>query len=50
VRALSAALDLTGAARDAFLRSAQAPADHAAAGDLTAGSLPVPLTDGPVKP
>ena len=44
VRALSAALDLTGAASDAFLRSARAPADHAAADDLTGGSLPVPLT------
>ena len=44
VRALSAALDLTGAARDAFLRSARAPADHAAADELIGVSLPFPLT------
>ena len=44
VRALSAALDLTGATRDAFLRSARAPADHAAADELIGVSLPVPLT------
>src|SRR6185437_13437874 len=31
VRALSAALDLTGAARDALLRNARAPANRAAA-------------------
>jgi predicted ATPase/DNA-binding XRE family transcriptional regulator len=44
VRALSAALDLTGAARDAFLGSARAPADHAAADELVGVSLPLPLT------
>ena len=44
VRALSAALDLTGATREAFLRSARAPADRAAADELTGTSLPVPLT------
>jgi predicted ATPase/DNA-binding XRE family transcriptional regulator len=43
VRALCAALDLTGAARDALLRSARAPVDHAAFGEL-GGSLPIPLT------
>src|SRR5215207_4037964 len=44
VRALSAALDLTGAARDAFLGSARAPAEHAAADELVGVSLPLPLT------
>jgi predicted ATPase/DNA-binding XRE family transcriptional regulator len=44
VRALSAALDLTGTARDAFLRSARAPAGHAAADELIGVSLPLPLT------
>ena len=44
VRALSAALDLPGTTRDAFLRSARAPADHAAADELIGVSLPVPLT------
>jgi predicted ATPase/DNA-binding XRE family transcriptional regulator len=44
VRALSAALDLTGATRDAFLRSARPPADHAAADELIGVSLPLPLT------
>ena len=44
VRTLSAALDLTGAARDAFLRSARAPAEHAAADELVGASLPLPLT------
>jgi predicted ATPase/DNA-binding XRE family transcriptional regulator len=44
VRALSAALDLTGTTHDAFLRSARAPADHTAADELTGASLPVPLT------
>jgi predicted ATPase/DNA-binding XRE family transcriptional regulator len=44
VRALSAALDLTGDARDALLRSARAPARPAAADELSAGALPLPLT------
>ena len=44
VRALSAALDLTGAARDALLGSARAPAHATAADDLSADSLPLPLT------
>ena len=44
VRALSAALDLTGTARDGFLRSARAPAEHAAADALVGVSLPLPLT------
>ena len=44
VRALSAALDLTGAARDALMGSARAPAQHAAADELTGASLPLPLT------
>ena len=44
VRALSAALDLTGATRDAFLASARAPAVTAAVDELSSGSLPLPLT------
>src|SRR5262245_4332715 len=44
VRALSAALDLTGPARDALMGSARAPAHNAAADELTGGSLPLPLT------
>src|SRR5262245_18566561 len=44
VRALSAALDLTGASRDALLASARAPADHAAVDELTGGALPLELT------
>ena len=44
VRALSAALDLTGTTHHAFLRSARAPADHAAADELIGVSLPVFLT------
>ena len=44
VRALSAALDLPGTARDALLRSARAPADHAAVDELSAVALPVPIT------
>src|SRR5688572_15438151 len=44
VRALSAALDLTGTARDAFLRSARPPAHHAAADEFISVSVPVPLT------
>jgi predicted ATPase/DNA-binding XRE family transcriptional regulator len=43
VRALSAALDLTGAALDALLRSARAP-DHTAGDELSGGWLPLPLT------
>ena len=45
VRALSAALDLTGATRDALLASARAPAHTAAADELKSGvSLPSALT------
>jgi len=44
VRALSAALDLTGATRDALLRSARTPAPSAAVDELSVVSLPVPLT------
>jgi predicted ATPase/DNA-binding XRE family transcriptional regulator len=44
VRALSAALDLTGATRDALLGSARAPAHHAAVGELSGVSLPLALT------
>ena len=44
VRALSAALDLTGSARDIFLRSARAPAHQRAVDELSAVSLPMPLT------
>jgi predicted ATPase/DNA-binding XRE family transcriptional regulator len=44
VRALSAALDLTGATRDAFQASARAPADTAAVDELSRVSLPLPLT------
>jgi Mrp family chromosome partitioning ATPase len=44
MRALSAALDLTGATRDAFFGSARAPAQATAADELTRVSLPVPLT------
>ena len=43
VRAICAALDLTGAARDALLRSARTPAD-AAVDELGGFSLPLPLT------
>ncbi len=43
VRALSAALDLTGAVRDAFVGAARAPS-RAAADELGGVSLPVPLT------
>src|SRR4249920_2113296 len=45
VRALSAALDLTGVARDALLRSARAPAQQEAADELTKASLPRALTN-----
>jgi transcriptional regulator with XRE-family HTH domain len=44
VRALSAALDLTGTARDALLRSARGPAYHAAVDELISVPLPLPLT------
>jgi predicted ATPase/DNA-binding XRE family transcriptional regulator len=44
VRVLSAALDLTGTARDALLRSARAPADYAAVDEPISVSLPLPLT------
>jgi predicted ATPase/DNA-binding XRE family transcriptional regulator len=44
LRALSAALDLTGASRDALLLSARAPAPHAAVDELSAVPLPSPLT------
>src|SRR5438093_6164390 len=44
VRALSAALDLTGATRDALLGSARAPAHNAAVDELSSVSLPLSLT------
>jgi predicted ATPase/DNA-binding XRE family transcriptional regulator len=44
VRALCAAFDLTGTARDALVLSARAPADNTSADELGAGSLPLPLT------
>ena len=44
VRALAAALDLSGATRDAFVKSARPPAHGAAADELRAFSLPVALT------
>ena len=44
VRALSAALDLTGATRDAFLESARPPVQAAAVDELIGVSLPVPMT------
>jgi predicted ATPase/DNA-binding XRE family transcriptional regulator len=44
VRALSAAFDLTGAARDAFVGSARAPADTTAVDELSGVSLPLSLT------
>src|SRR5688500_14569037 len=43
VRALSAALDLTGAVRNAFVESARASA-HATVDELSHVSLPLPLT------
>src|SRR4030095_13944064 len=43
VRALSAALDLTGATRDALLGSARAPAHNDAIDELSGGSLPTVL-------
>jgi predicted ATPase/DNA-binding XRE family transcriptional regulator/energy-coupling factor transporter ATP-binding protein EcfA2 len=44
VRALSAALDLKGEARDALVASARAPAHDAAVDELRAGSLPLAPT------
>jgi predicted ATPase/DNA-binding XRE family transcriptional regulator len=44
VRALSAALDLTAAARDSLTRSARTPAVNAAVDELSGVSLPLPLT------
>ncbi len=44
MRALSAALDLTGATRDAFFESARSPAQATAVDELIGGSLPVPMT------
>src|SRR5262245_27207960 len=43
VRALSAALDLTGERRDAFLTNARVPA-QTAVDEMSGGSWPVPLT------
>ena len=45
VRALAAALDLTGPARDALVLSARASADDTAVTELTTASLPVALTE-----
>jgi predicted ATPase/DNA-binding XRE family transcriptional regulator len=44
VRALSAALDLTGATRDALVSSARAPVHATAVDELSRVSLPLPLT------
>src|SRR2546425_5548570 len=44
VRALSAALDLTGPRRDALLASARPPAPATPVDELSAVSLPLPLT------
>jgi predicted ATPase/DNA-binding XRE family transcriptional regulator len=44
VRALSAALDLTGAARDALFGSARAPAENSASDVMSGVALPLPLT------
>jgi predicted ATPase/DNA-binding XRE family transcriptional regulator len=44
VRALSAALDLTGATRDALVGSARAPAHDAAVDELPDASMPLALT------
>src|SRR6188768_312515 len=44
VRALSAALNLTGATRDELLRSSRAPAVTSAVDELIGVSLPLPLT------
>src|SRR5215204_4696422 len=44
VRALSAALDLPSATRDALLRTARTPADPATVDELSGLALPLPLT------
>src|SRR5215475_3301818 len=44
IRALSAALDLTGPIRDALLASARAPSRHAEDHERNRVSLPLPLT------
>src|SRR5512138_3435997 len=44
VRALAAALDLTGPTRDALVVSARAPAHATAVDELTSVSLPIPPT------
>jgi predicted ATPase/DNA-binding XRE family transcriptional regulator len=44
VRALCAALDLTGASRDALVASARAPAHNAEIAEPSGSALPVPLT------
>jgi predicted ATPase/DNA-binding XRE family transcriptional regulator len=44
VRALSAALDLTGAARDALVASARGPAHATAVDELSAVAMPLPAT------
>src|SRR5881398_3351042 len=44
VRALSAALDLSGPTRDALVGSARAPARATAIDELSGRSLPLPLT------
>ena len=44
VRALSAALDLTGPTRDLLVGSARAPVSSPVADDLNTGALPLPLT------
>lgn len=44
VRALSAALDLTGPVRDALVRSARPPSPHAAVDAMRSDSLPLPPT------
>src|SRR6188768_555140 len=44
LRALSAALDLTGATRDAFFGSARSTAHAPGADELVGASLPSPLT------
>jgi predicted ATPase/transcriptional regulator with XRE-family HTH domain len=44
VRALSAALDLTGPTREALLRSARAPAHDTAVEEFSNAPLPLPLT------
>jgi predicted ATPase/transcriptional regulator with XRE-family HTH domain len=44
VRALAAALDLVGPARDALMKTARMRPDDAAVDELSGGSLPLPLT------